>query len=809
MYKTIGLVIVLQFFAQTLFSQCELTIRPDSTEGNDVTVWSLPCTAPYAVQTGVCKTTNFAEREYLSATAWTWSSTPAIKRSYLEFNLDSLASAGCSVISAKLVLQSVDNPTQYHCGSGSTIHPCTDNQLDISRVIEPWLEDTIVWDNQPQVTAGSSSTELLVIPNNDLPYVTYEMNITDMVNFWLQNPSSNYGLQLALSAESYYSGAHFSSSNHSDPNKRPMLILELNCPNSCANLIEGYIYDDANSNCILDAGETGLENWIVEIQPGPFSAISDSTGYYSAWVNSSDYTVSQAVPNTTIWNEICPVSFEHYVPAMSYGDVTSDLNFAVHADTYCPELTLDIGTGFFRKGHVSLMHVEYCNTGNLVATDVSVSLDFDQELTPLSSSIVWDSPQNGDNYEFTIGDLEPGECGEFTVEVQVGLNVEISQALCVEGIILPIYECTNGIDSEWDKSSVMVTGICSEDSLACFTILNTGDNGDGNMQGTSEYRIYENNVLVSVGTFQLDGQESIEICWPAYGNTIRLEADQRPFHPGNSNPNEVIEGCGVNSVGSFTTGNALDMPLDDDDLFVAIDCHEVIFSYDPNDKTPSPKGVDEQGYIGNSDELEYRIRFQNTGNDTAFTIVVIDTLSQFLNPATVVSGVSSHDYTFDMYGAGILKWTFNNIMLPDSNVNEVGSHGFVKFTIKQDPNNLIGDEITNKVGIYFDYNEAVMTNTTLNTIYEIDVVSTPSVYDEKYDVTVFPNPFFNAVNFNVSGLDAPFQLTVYDMAGHVVKVLNSTAAELILNRDNLESGIYFYTLTSNEKMVANGKVVAQ
>ena len=61
--------------------------------------------------------------------------------------------------------------------------------------------------------------------------------------------------------------------------------------------------------------------------------------------------------------------------------------------------------------------------------------------------------------------------------------------------------------------------------------------------------------------------------------------------------------------------------------------------------------------------LDYQIRFQNTGSDTAFTVIVVDSLSSHLNPSTIQWGLSSHPYTVDVSGMGTptLKFTFNNI----------------------------------------------------------------------------------------------------------------------------------------------------
>tara|TARA_B100000809_G_C14930349_1_gene456678 strand:+ start:8 stop:652 length:645 start_codon:yes stop_codon:yes gene_type:complete len=55
-------------------------------------------------------------------------------------------------------------------------------------------------------------------------------------------------------------------------------------------------------------------------------------------------------------------------------------------------------------------------------------------------------------------------------------------------------------------------------------------------------------------------------------------------------------------------------------------------------------------------------------------------------------------------------------MLPDSNSNELLSHGYVKYYIETVNGLLPNDSINNTAFIYFDYNEAVVTNTTHNII---------------------------------------------------------------------------------------------
>ena len=100
----------------------------------------------------------------------------------------------------------------------------------------------------------------------------------------------------------------------------------------------------------------------------------------------------------------------------------------------------------------------------------------------------------------------------------------------------------NGYD--WDKSSIEITGECFDDPdlEAVFYITNTGDPGDGDMDGPTYYYVYIDDTLVEGPVaFQLNGGETITITVEAgCDDSIRLEAEQRPGHPGNSHPRFTI-----------------------------------------------------------------------------------------------------------------------------------------------------------------------------------------------------------------------------------------------------------------------------
>lgn len=67
---------------------------------------------------------------------------------------------------------------------------------------------------------------------------------------------------------------------------------------------------------------------------------------------------------------------------------------------------------------------------------------------------------------------------------------------------------------------------------------------------------------------------------------------------------------------------------------------------------------DAQYFIGTDEWLDYTIRFQNTGTDTAFTVVITDTLPLVLDPLSFQPGAASTSDDVAMSGAGLATFTF-------------------------------------------------------------------------------------------------------------------------------------------------------
>ncbi|MBK8340854.1 MAG: T9SS type A sorting domain-containing protein [Flavobacteriales bacterium] len=190
---------------------------------------------------------------------------------------------------------------------------------------------------------------------------------------------------------------------------------------------------------------------------------------------------------------------------------------------------------------------------------------------------------------------------------------------------------------------------------------------------------------------------------------------------------EVIIGPVGSTAGFGYTVTAANLPL----LFsVPPSSTTVSCAFDPNDKLVTPQGYGDAGAVPVDQEwLEYTVRFQNTGTDTAFTVQLLDTLDTDLDPLTMEVLAASHDLTrIQVDTNNVALFRFERILLPDSNTNQFGSNGFVKYRIQPNAGSPHLTGITNSAAIYFDLNPPVITNTVLNTLIDCalhEAIATP------------------------------------------------------------------------------------
>lgn len=231
---------------------------------------------------------------------------------------------------------------------------------------------------------------------------------------------------------------------------------------------------------------------------------------------------------------------------------------------------------------------------------------------------------------------------------------------------------------------------------------------------------------------------------------------------------------------------------------------DVVGAIDPNDKQAFPKGMGTEQAVTENDTMTYKIRFQNEGSFYATRVIVIDTLNQLFDINTLYGVISSHDYQMEIIDEHIIKWTFNNIMLPTKEEDEEGSMGFIQFKIgfKKGIADGGGVFVDNTADIYFDYEEPVLTNEVLRKVY--DKIPEWAVEITKAEVTVFPNPAVSTVKIlSPNGLKIN-KLRVLTMVGQElmnISDINQAWYEITLGGFNYNLVLLEFTMENGERVV--------
>ncbi len=573
------------------------------------------------------------------------------------------------------------------------------------------------------------------------------------------------------------------------------VVIGLSLEPTPTSLVSGTVAADDNENCLVDSDEQTMAGFQITATKPAYTRTTYTgfDGRYNLFLDTGDYVV-EVVPPSFIWNNC---SGQVDIDITDY-DESFLLDLPVQATEDCTLLTVDISSPLVRRCFENNYTVNYCNLGSIDALDAYIEITLDPLLTIISSDMPFTS--NGNNYTFDIGLLETGECNQFKYVAELSCDGELGMTICSQANIFPFDRNCIPTNANWDGSNIVVTGNC-EDGEIQFDITNDSESP---MLNSLNYEIIKNGEYSGSGSFLLAEGESRELVFPADGNTYRVQTQQAEAHPWNNLPSATVEAC--STTDEFTTGFHLNFPVADyGDSYDEL-CQEIIGSFDPNDKQGFPNGYGEQHYIERNIDLHYLIRFQNTGTDTAFKVVVTDEISEHLDMRTLKPGASSHPYQLDITGRS-LQFTFDNIMLPDSFVNEPASNGYFEFTIAQNIDVDLETVIENTAAIYFDFNEPVITNTTFHTVGENFLPTSTKEVLIGNTLVLNPNPIQSGQSLLVSGFEnRKEQYNLIDIKGQVVQEGVVESAKIPI-QENLQTGVYILKIISEDGRVETGKLI--
>ena len=228
-----------------LKAQTSITLQPTPAQGKDAEVFScIPC--GYSDK-------NFGTKKDFNALAWLNGGNLTIVRSLIQFDLSSIP-ANALITGAQLSLYFNSTSLEgYHSGTNASY---------LQKIIAPWGETTVTWNNQP-VTTTTNQVLLPTSTSNTQNYLN--INVTNLISDMALNPATNYGFMIKLVNETIMKKMIFASSDHVTASMRPKLVITYTTPLPIA-LISFEVKNNSDENHLTWTTATEINNAGFEIE---------------------------------------------------------------------------------------------------------------------------------------------------------------------------------------------------------------------------------------------------------------------------------------------------------------------------------------------------------------------------------------------------------------------------------------------------------------------------------------------------------------------------------------------------------------
>jgi hypothetical protein len=143
-------------------------------------------------------------------------------------------------------------------------------------------------------------------------------------------------------------------------------------------------------------------------------------------------------------------------------------------------------------------------------------------------------------------------------------------------------------------------------------------------------------------------------------------------------------------------------------------------------------------------------------------------------------------------------------MLPDSTINADSSKGFVQYRIKAKPGRTVGTIIRNTGYIYFDYNSAIVTNTTFNLYRSLASVDETN---KETGVSIYPNPSTGIFTIKLED-EKNSTIEVYNIIGEKIFSLKTQNESTLIDLTDQPRGMYILKIIGS-KQSFNERIIKQ
>jgi uncharacterized repeat protein (TIGR01451 family) len=483
-----------------------------------------------------------------------------------------------------------------------------------------------------------------------------------------------------------------------------------------------------------------------------FIVDSTFTSFTHVYAYSGTYTIKHVLYNGTIALDSQEYSYNYTfcrtLPIRLYYDINGNCTYDGADHLLGGPTTIEIDSNGIAKDTISIISgMDYSANGNPGDIYQFKAINTATGLTAVCPSwgVIVDTLNAGNNVAKYLGFHCAGATGfdlSVNSNVQMGRHTQQGQIIVQNGYCSP----ENGVVTVNKSPQLAFTGAYPVPSSV------NGDSITWNINNlSSAYTPVTINYRLDVPT------PWNQATWLNPGDTVHSAINITPI------------------TGDINTANNTNIRID-----------TVKSSFDPNEMDVSPRP-----YIQAGDQLQYTIQFENTGNDTAQNISVLDTLPNSLNIHTLAMVASTHSCIFSKKWTGskwVAKFDFPNIKLLDSSHHNQCT-GMLVFNIKAKTGLAAGTYIFNHAAIFFDDNPPVITDT----VVDIIIAPTSVVNANKSVVSIYPNPATQLLH-----IDNLKEATSY----RIVNMVGGTVIQGVLSQGNNEirleaipAGVYILQLT--------------
>ncbi len=573
--------------------------------------------------------------------------------------------------------------------------------------------------------------------------------------------------------------------------------------------VQGKIFGEKNTNCTLDANEKGLSEWSAYAEPFGEWVTADPDGSYLLFVDTASTRLgfgppAAELPTVALLCQNGQIPLSGLRPGQT---LAKDLGAEIQN---CHFLMATMGTAQIRPCSTSQVSVNVLNRGSMQSTGTLATLQIPAPLRIFSANVPFTTTDSL-TYTFDLDTIAAGMSKTVLADIRVACNLE-GMVACMQVAVTPPSNCTPTAigGSQWDGSNLEVHPRCTG-SNGAFAVINTGLA----MGDSALITAFSQNGSRAIRNIKLSAGDSVRIT-PASLGLLSGLATYMVARQSDGNPYGLYSAAMLPACGSGLTlvdGNfGLNLPQSEGPGQASV-CEPIRNSFDPNDKAVSPAGIGPEKRVLSDGRLTYKIRFENTGSDTAYSVVIVDSLDNSFDLATIQQGAASSTFEMDVAratkGRAVVAFRSKGIRLPYRAIDSVKAQGFISFSIRPKAGLAQGTQVRNFADIYFDHNAPIRTNTVQVTLS--DSVSSPYTgVKEKAStqgLAVWPNPATSELRFALpqTVLADGAKVRILSPMGGIVKTMKATGNTIRLN--GLAEGAYILEVATPKGPARAGFVV--